>query len=447
MLGAVIGGAIYGIFWDEFDRTSRGWAAAISIGVGAGALAVHVVRWLVSTFSGWDWVLPVGLALAVTSFYVLAEYRRRPVYARSTTAAVLQIMVGPAVAVALLIIGQQAGLAVPNVDYVAVAALGGMVGVAELVSRYRDAPTRALLTIPATLYVAINAAAALAALAVAFAIRPLEVQGVPANSLHWAEVTIAGLGAMTILRSSVFNVRNDEQNIAIGPAALLQTLMDSTDRSLARLRGEERAWTVARVMDNFMMPIRMIVSDRYATRRGQTAKIAEDVFKTELSKALTMLPRYCISLTPNLSTKDEEEFLERTKKICADTELTERVRLLSVGLVAMDIVGSGVLEAAVISLAEDVRIKTWDASATTQNGRNRVRPDRVTNSTGQKPRSPSQGHSEPTVASTESNETTAAAAVEQQIEAPVTENEVSVAEKIADASAEDTQEAHNEKTS
>ena len=42
------------------------------------------------------------------------------------------------------------------VDYVAVALFGALVGTGELVARYRDAPERAVRSVPAFLYVGVN---------------------------------------------------------------------------------------------------------------------------------------------------------------------------------------------------------------------------------------------------------------------------------------------------
>ena len=49
-------------------------------------------------------------------------------------------------------------------DWLAVALIGAAAGVGDLVGRYRDAPVRALTTRPGLLYVAVHAAASLAAL-------------------------------------------------------------------------------------------------------------------------------------------------------------------------------------------------------------------------------------------------------------------------------------------
>jgi hypothetical protein len=50
-------------------------------------------------------------------------------------------------------------------DWIVVGPLGALVGVGELVSRYRDAPARALASLPAVLYVGLNVVAAVTALA------------------------------------------------------------------------------------------------------------------------------------------------------------------------------------------------------------------------------------------------------------------------------------------
>ena len=49
--------------------------------------------------------------------------------------------------------------------YLAVAAIGGLVGMSELVARYRDEPARAVRNTPALVYIGINASASILALA------------------------------------------------------------------------------------------------------------------------------------------------------------------------------------------------------------------------------------------------------------------------------------------
>ena len=48
-------------------------------------------------------------------------------------------------------------------EWLTVSIIGGGVGAGELIARYRDAPSRALGTIPAWIYIALNIAASIAA--------------------------------------------------------------------------------------------------------------------------------------------------------------------------------------------------------------------------------------------------------------------------------------------
>jgi serine/threonine protein kinase len=92
------------------------------------------------------------------------------------------------------------------VDYVIVAAIGALVGVGELVARYRDAPVRALRNWSAGLYIALNAVAALAALFL-FIKFDWKLGLKPGPKLTATRVIIAGFGAMAFLRSAIFIVR------------------------------------------------------------------------------------------------------------------------------------------------------------------------------------------------------------------------------------------------
>jgi len=52
----------------------------------------------------------------------------------------------------------------PFLAYVIVFLFGALVGIAELVSRYRDEPSKAILSIPGFLYIFVNVCAACLAL-------------------------------------------------------------------------------------------------------------------------------------------------------------------------------------------------------------------------------------------------------------------------------------------
>lgn len=109
-----------------------------------------------------------------------------------------------------------------SLDFAAVAILGALVGGGELVSRYRDAPARALYNWPAAIYVALNIAASVAALEL---IRIYDWKfGVTAGgeALRWTRVAVAGVGAMGLFRTSLFTVHAGDRDIGVGPSSFLQ---------------------------------------------------------------------------------------------------------------------------------------------------------------------------------------------------------------------------------
>ena len=130
---------------------------------------------------------------------------------------------------------------------------------------------------------------------------------------------------MVLLRSSVFRVRIHDHDVDVGPSSFLQSVIDAADRAVDRVRAQERAWTVARVMEN----------------------VAFD-------KALTALPPYMCALMQNLKPDEQNEFTEKIEKLRTGKQ-SDQVKVLTLGLLAMNQMGEGVLRAAVDSLAVEIR--------------------------------------------------------------------------------------------
>jgi hypothetical protein len=107
-------------------------------------------------------------------------------------------------------------------DYFAVAALGTLVALGELVSRYRDSPRAALLeSFAAWLYCLLNALASMSAL------RLMEVFGVTFGqtgaALEWSRILAAGVSAIGFFRTSIFTVRVGDQDLGIGPVTFCKS--------------------------------------------------------------------------------------------------------------------------------------------------------------------------------------------------------------------------------
>jgi hypothetical protein len=77
-------------------------------------------------------------------------------------------------------------------DWAGAAALGGVVGASELISRYKDDRGAALKSWPAILYIAVNSAAAAGALGL------IRANGWFGSS-RWTQIMMAGIGAMAFL--------------------------------------------------------------------------------------------------------------------------------------------------------------------------------------------------------------------------------------------------------
>jgi hypothetical protein len=203
-------------------------------------------------------------------------------------------------------------------DWVAVPALGGVVGLSELVSRYRDAPGAALRSLPAIFYVALNIAASWAALAV-----------IHHNPTWFAsrltQVLMAGIGAMAFFRTSLFVVRAGDRDVAIGPSGFLQIFLSAADRAVDRFRATARSDAVGRIM--------------------------KDV---DHARAFQALPSYCLALMQNLAPEDQQEMFRALKALdqsAADAPV--KARLL--GLELINVVGVDVLTAAVESLLDQIK--------------------------------------------------------------------------------------------
>jgi hypothetical protein len=204
-------------------------------------------------------------------------------------------------------------------DWIAVAALGALVGSRELISRYRDAPEAAVKTWPALVYIAINTAASIGALELIHANHWLSTSSRSTRDL------VAGVSAMAFFRTSLFIVRAGDRDVGVGPSGFLQIFLSAADRSVDRIRAQRRSEAVGKIMEG-----------------------------VDYAKAFQSLPAYCLALMQNLSPEDQQQLgraLENLNRGAADPSV--KARLL--GLELINVVGIDVLTAAVKSLGDEIR--------------------------------------------------------------------------------------------
>jgi hypothetical protein len=212
---------------------------------------------------------------------------------------------------------------VPQViDFLAVLAIGALVGCVEVLSRYKDAPFKVALSRPGLIYIGINGLVALLALLAVrlFGWTFTDNPNYSVEIIRWTQVFVSGLAAMTLFRSSLFNFHLADQDISIGPNAILQILLVAVDKEVDRLRGKERARIVEEAMDGIAF-----------------------------TEAVLNLPTVAIALMQNLSREDQDEILGSVKALNSEEakDMPERTKTISLGLTIMNVVGEDILKAAI----------------------------------------------------------------------------------------------------
>lgn len=211
------------------------------------------------------------------------------------------------------------------IAYSAVAFLSALIGATEMMSRYPDSPFRALRNYFGMSYLLINAAASVATL---YLIREFQWDfgmsgGVSAPHTYLLQCLAAAFSAMSILRSSLFNVRIGDNDLSVGPAAVLQVLLSAADRQVDRMRAEERSAAVKHAMNGI---------DAY-----EEVKIA--------------LPTHCMALMQNVSSEEEKHIRQIADNI-EQLDIPDCLKVLNLGLVLMNVVGDAVLRTAVHNVVQ-----------------------------------------------------------------------------------------------
>jgi hypothetical protein len=142
---------------------------------------------------------------------------------------------------------------------------------------------------------------------------------------RWTQTLVAGFGSMVVLRSSLLTVKVADESVSIGPAALLQIVLNSLDTAVDRLRGGSRATEAAELMANVSF---------------QKAKVA--------------LPTLCIALLQNLPSAAQVE-LRRNVDLLAMSSMSDVAKSLALGCLLMDVAGAQLLAAAIKALGAEIR--------------------------------------------------------------------------------------------
>jgi hypothetical protein len=209
-------------------------------------------------------------------------------------------------------------------DAALVVALACVVGLSELLARYRADPRRLVRSSPAWLYLALNALAGIGALALINAFG-WTFGGSTATAQRVTQLLVAGLGATAFFRSSLFIARVGNTDVGVGPSTVLSVLLQTVDRDVDRLQARQRAIDASEIMKN-----------------------------VSFARAHEALTAYCLALMQNLSA-EEQQGLSLSVAALKQSRMSEEVRTLNLGLELMNRVGPEVLKSAVDALGPRIR--------------------------------------------------------------------------------------------
>jgi hypothetical protein len=214
-------------------------------------------------------------------------------------------------------------------EYLCTAGIGLAVGLIEIVGRYRDNPWRALQSRSAFAYMIMNGTAALLALYFLEIWRPEWIFGAAGAPIGTKErvtaVLVAGLGAVTLLRSSFLKLKSPDGEIPIGPSVILDTLLRAVDRQVDRTMANDRAVLVSRIMKDI-----------------------------SFERAKAGLPAYCFALMQNVPIEEQLRLFSEINKNAA-AAIDDRIKSFNLGLGLLTIVGADVLQRAVDDTREQIR--------------------------------------------------------------------------------------------
>jgi hypothetical protein len=208
--------------------------------------------------------------------------------------------------------------------YVFVAGL--LVGTAELLSRHRDYPLKAISSGPSVGYLALNGILSVAGLAIVKLSPPdwLIRSGTDLDPVKTA--LVVGFGAAAFFRSSFFKVRAPEGDISVGPGLIIDVFQKVIDGAVDRKLGEQRIDDVAALMTD-----------------------------VSFAKAAKALPTYCFAALRRVSPEEQQQLAIQIKTLSDASDIDEDAKVVAMGLAIMSLTGKRILTKAVSHLG--VRIK------------------------------------------------------------------------------------------
>lgn len=179
------------------------------------------------------------------------------------------------------------------VGYYFVAALSGLaVALAEIVSRYKDEPVKAIKGGWGIAYLVFNALLPIAGFYILVAMGTVSATTSSIDSLRYA--VFVGFGAMVIIRAKLFNLKLEGgEKLGIGPDFVIDTFLSLMDRQVDRRRAYERAAVVKEAMKGIdfqkakMPVIALMTRSMQNITESEMKELGRRVKETELAPELS----------------------------------------------------------------------------------------------------------------------------------------------------------------
>ncbi|MEM9898026.1 MAG: hypothetical protein AAF742_01465 [Pseudomonadota bacterium] len=212
--------------------------------------------------------------------------------------------------------------------------IGSCVGAIELIGRYRDAPVEAIRSSGARWYILVNGVlAAIAFAALLLYSGPIQETGRALAKELIELVVISGFGSLAVMRASFARTQIGETRVEVGPAIVIETLLDAADRSVDRIRALDRIQSVEAAIE----PLRATIT-------------------------LPVLVSVCLTAMQNISDTESDKIEERANdrigKLLTANLKQPQIRFFIAGLILQQEIGTDTF-----AMACQTAANLWDDRA------------------------------------------------------------------------------------
>jgi len=214
-------------------------------------------------------------------------------------------------------------------NYIWVAVLGLFLALSELLSHYRI--IRLILSSGSSwTYLIING---LTSCLTYYFIVKFKLTFGEFTATDAGKVLLAGFSAMFVLRSSFFSYydKDSGKTVNIGLAAILEIFLDTAERSFDQ--------------------------EQSACRIKEVSKIMKDI---DFAKASIDLTATSLNLMQNVAPEEQKQLSESLKSLAEKGITGNDIKALNLGILLSRITGIGLLEQAIISCGDTIRISPKD---------------------------------------------------------------------------------------